>query len=780
LIFLLLISIYHQNLKAQPFTQTLKGTVFDIETHQPVPGVVVTCSTCSPAIHTITDSTGQFRLLVPVGRHSISLSHVGYNGKVMNDILVVSGKEISLAIGLVEKIYNTSEITVKGTSTRWINPMATVSARTLRNQDAAMYAGGFFDPSRMVANFPGVASGLSDESNEIVVRGNSPRGLMWRLEGIEIPNPNHFSSGEGASGGGYSSVSTNVLSGFDFFTSAFPAEFGNAGSGVMDLTLRNGNADKQEHSLALSVLGAEVSSEGPINEKKDGSYLADFRYGDFGILTRYGIIDNSDMSIAPKTLDWAVNTSIKTKTSGTFSFFSVGAASKVGDRTSTGEIINGGDDDEYIDHHFTAVAGVKHSIQLKNNKTYIKTTAGFTFEKNSSRDNNVDSLANRTEKYVDSFQYPAYRVATLFNHKLNSGNSLRFGANLNFVSGDLFVRNLASQKVDTLIDSRVQGWYSGSFLQWKHKTTTNIETNAGIHFFYSGITHEFIAEPRFGLILNLPHNQSINLGAGKHSRLEPLSIYHYRVKVSSTSRDDRNLNLKSTKALHLVLGYNKTFGKNILFTIEGYTQFLYDVPVAENSKSTYSVLNLVHGLPDVILVNNGKGRNKGVELTLEKVFSHNYYFLFTASVFDSKYLASDGKWYNTYFNTNYVYNLSAGKEVPLGKYNRNIIGFKLRSMLRGGFRYTPVDNQLSLTKKKIVYVSDVYSERLPGFRRVDAGVSYRLNSKMVAWSFQADIQNVLDTENVLRRKFSYANKQVLATDSKTFGLIPIFTVRADF
>ena len=652
------------------------------------------------------------------------------------------------------------------------------------SQDAARYAGGYFDASRMVTNFPGVAAGNGDDKNEIVIRGNSPRGLLWRLEGIEIPNPNHLSSGQGASGGAYSMITTNALSGFDFFTGAFPAEYGNAYSGVMDLNLRTGNASKHEYSLGLSVVGAEASAEGPFNKKSGDSWYANFRYANFSFLTSYGVIDPETLGIIPRSTDWVVKTTFKTKKSGTFDFFTIGGASKVGDLASTdvAQIKNGADKDEYLETHFLGVAGMKHLWILPDSKTYLRTTLGFSYQNEGFTNDVIDTLFNKTVTYNETFKTPALRFSMVLNHKFNSHHSIRLGISHNNLKADLFAERLVSAGVyDTLLNTRTNGWHNSYSAQWKFKANAPIEINTGMHILHSGITKELILEPRIGVVLYLPFNQQISFGSGFHSRIEPLSIYNYKIKIDNTHRSEANSNLKTIKALHFTLGYNKQFGSDWHLGLEAYVQALSKVPVSTSLSSQYSILNSSYGLPDMVLVNNGKGLNKGIEFTLEKDFTHNYYFLLTASIFDSKYKAPDGNWYNTYYNNSFIYNLTGGKEFAVGKDRQNTIGFNLKTLIRGGFRYTPVDQVLSLKNKRVVYdVYETYGERLPTYQRFDAGLSYRVNKTKRAWIFMADIQNLTNRKNIYRMKFAYQSGKIVESTSKSIGIIPVATIKVEF
>jgi hypothetical protein len=769
---------------AQLLYQTVYGQINDAESHQPVAGASVICESCKPVLGTSSDTLGFYKIRIPVGRQSLRVTHVAYQTAEVKDMMVTTGKSVVQNFELHELVIQTGDVSVNGIRNRWINPMASVSVRSLRSQDAVRYAGGFFDPSRMAANFAGVSSGNSDEDNEIIIRGNSPRGILWRIEGIEIPNPNHFAAGQGSTSGAYTAIPTDVLSNFDFFTGSFPAEFGNALSGVMDLNLRNGNSQEKEYTVLLSVIGTELSAEGPFGKNTGSSYLACFRYGDFSYLKYLKLYDEEEVGIIPNTRDWAFKTVFNTSKAGTFSFFTLGGKSEIGDIASSdpGDTGNVTDKDEYKENRSMVIAGLKHLINLKNERSYIRSTLAYTGELSSDQDDVLDSTGNRTVTWQDRYRYSAIRFASLLNYKINPRHSLRSGTSFNYIFGDLFAKNLTGElKYDTLIDSRDKGWYGGVWMQWKYKSPGMLETNTGIHIFSSGISREILAEPRFGLVLQLSEQNSFTLGTGFHSRLDPLSIYNYRIRIDKNTRETANKKLKTTKAFHITTGFNQFFSRALHLTVEGYFQYLYDVPIRESATGQFSILNQSDGLPDVIMANKGKGKNTGIELTLEKPFSNNYYVLATASLFDSKYKAPDGYWYNTFYNTNYVFNLQSGKEFTVGRNKQNVLGIRLRGNYRGGFRYTPVNLISSLKNKRVIYQTwNSYGERLPDFKRIDLGLSYRINKNRYALSFLCDIQNVTDRRNVLRRRFSYQNKSVIPLNSKSVGMVPIVSVRGEF
>ena len=265
-------------LAAQP-VGIIRGVVTDGASGQALPYVSVVILQSNPPIAASTDSTGHFRLNnLPVGRYDIQSRFMGYESTVLREIMVSSGKEVFLEISMRENIQELGEVVVRPKVNKEapLNSMALASARMLSVEESSRYAGGFDDPARLVTAFAGVSGGMN--SNGIAIRGNSPLFLQWRLEGVEAVNPTHFSDMTGVGGGIITALSSQVLGNSDFFTGAFPAEYGNALSGVFDMQLRAGNNHNYEHTAQIGTLGIEFASEGPFKKGELSSYLFNYRY----------------------------------------------------------------------------------------------------------------------------------------------------------------------------------------------------------------------------------------------------------------------------------------------------------------------------------------------------------------------------------------------------------------------------------------------------------------------------------------------------------------------
>ncbi|MBK6977463.1 MAG: carboxypeptidase-like regulatory domain-containing protein [Cytophagaceae bacterium] len=368
---------------AQQPSQTIRGRVLDKDSQQPVPGATILLNGSQKG--TFTDENGIFSFeKLPIGRYSLSISMVGYFSQKLPLIDLGSGKEVVLSIELNENAQLLNELVVKAEydKQKTINDLTMVSGRQFTVQETNRYAGGYSDPSRMAMSFAGVASAGNDQNNEIVIRGNSPKGLLWRLEGVEIPNPNHFGDGQGSTSGIISMLNSNSLANSDFLTGAFPAEYGNASSGVFDLRLRRGNDQKHEFTGQFGIIGLDVSAEGPL--KKGGpSYRVNMRYSTLELLFKSGLlaIETGDFKPAYRDANFTLN--FPTQKAGTFSLFGLGGMSFSDEKDQTSN------DSEL---QKMGVMGLSHKIST-GKKGYFYSVLAFSRE--SSTNLNQDFINNK-------------------------------------------------------------------------------------------------------------------------------------------------------------------------------------------------------------------------------------------------------------------------------------------------------------------------------------------------------------------------------------------------
>lgn len=766
-------------------SQTIRGTVTDKLTQLTLPGVTVSLSG-ETGKGTTTDAAGRFSITgVTPGRYDIVFSVVGYAPYTQPNVEITSGKEVLLDIGMEANAKSLNEVVVRGGAKKHetVNQLAAVSGRSFTPEEVNRYSGGRSDPSRLVANFAGV-SAPDDSRNDIVVRGNSPSGILWRIEGLNIPNPNHFST-LGTTGGSASALNTNILKNSDFLTSAFPAEYGNANAGVFDLGFRTGNANKQETTIQLGALtGLEAMTEGPINKDKGSSYVAAYRYSFTGLAQSLGITVGTAATPFYQDLSFKINSG--NGKLGRFTLFGLGGTSSIDilhDKVDPDDIFGNPERDSYMKSRI-GLLGLKHFIRVSN-KSYFNTVLGVTY---AGTVQNIDSIgvtapARVVEVTMDQSRYS---LNTSFNSNISPRLFLKIGAIEELIDINLFYRDRVSPP-----HNWVQIWdFKGNtslmqgYAHLKYDLSDRLVANVGLHAQYLTLNSSSSLEPRASLKYQLTDKSTLSAGFGMHSQMQPTDIYFYQSKNTDGTTDKSNEDLGFTKSRHYVIGYEVLPVQNWRVKAELYYQQLYDVPVS-NTLSSYSMLNAgarsYYYNEEGHLNNSGTGTNYGAELTIEKFFSNGYYGLFTGSLYQSKYKGSDGIERNTAFNGKYVYNLLAGREWKTGKNNKISLDMKLTRA--GGRYYTPVDYAASIANnREILQTGDAaYSAQNAAFFRLDIKVGLTINSKKrkLTHAFYLDIQNITNNQNVLvDQRFNPATERV--STAYQIGLFPNFVYRLQF
>lgn len=766
-----------ENKNPKELVQVIRGQIIDRESKSPLPGANIVILNSDPLIGTISDLNGYFKIEnVPVGRHTIRASFVGYEEIAIPEILIGSAKEFILNIELSESVTLLDEIVFKAAKWKTKNEMAAISSRSFSVEETKRYAASVSDPARMALVFAGTACG-DDLTNELIVRGNSPNYLQYRMEGIEIPNPNHFAE-DGSSSGAISVLSAYVLDKSDFLTGAFPAEYGNVLSGVFDLYLRNGNYNKREYSFQAGVLGLDFAVEGPFSKKYNGSYLMNYRYSTLAILNAMNFFVGDDI---PKYQNLSFKLYLPSKKIGSFSIWGIGGM----DKSIDPEILDSTKWESNLDRFVTRgynhmmATGITHTI-FPDNKTYIKSIIAYT---QNGTDADEDSIDNNYEiQNIQKLKYrnTAIKTSFLINRKFNSRITARTGLKVNFLS------NEHSNNIYEMPENHWREYVKGdnstelyhSYLQLKYRINDKLVFMPGLHYMHFSQTKESILEPRASIKWQLKPKQSLGFAIGKHSRHETIGIYYIKFYNEDNTYSYLNSNIKLVKGWHYVLSYDINIKDNLYFKAEAYCQNLYDTPITRDTTQTMS---LIGNDPDkdFSYVSKGNGRNYGLELTLEKSFTNNYYFLLTSSIFESQYRAANKKWYNTVYNYKYIFNLVGGKEYYVGRSKNNILGFNGKFIWTGGRRDTPLKEQETIESDEEVYILDkINSIKYKDYMRMDIGINYKINKPKTSHNISLDIQNVTNRMNLEGRNWDSENGEFVY-DYLT-GLLPILSYKIEF
>lgn len=766
---------------------TLKGRLIDIENKMPIIGATIILKGEKPFKACISDEEGYFVFEnLVIKRYTFTISAMTYETEEISEILINSGKDVYLEIALKEKINDLDEVVVKANLQKYeaINEMALTSSRTFSIEETERYAMAISDPARMAQNYAGVTNAGDDSSNDLVIRGNSPRALLWRLEGIEIPNPNHFGN-TGAQGGVISALSSSTLSNSDFYTSTFPTEFGNAISGVFDLKFKNGNTEKREHSLSLSLLGIEGSTQGFFKKGNRSSYILKYRFSTIDYLQPL-IIDLKSTNLSFQDFSYKVN--IPTKKYGTFAIFALGGfnnqLNKVVIDSTKWETKD--DQTESSEEQIMSVFGISNKNVL-NEKTYFRSVLAGTlsFQRRTvdiynSVQNNDFLRENNTDiknmNFISSFT---------LNHKFNKRILFQTGLIYQFKKYEYFV-NLNQDDEDFIFFNSNDFTHSlQNFVNSKFRISDKLTLNAGLHFSYLHLNKTYGFDPRIGIKYKINEKNSLAFSSGLFSRQEHISTYLLENTLGLTFQS--NLNLEMNKSFQTVLGYNLKFANNFNFKAEVYYQYLFDIPVSSDTSSNYSTLNS-ENIFDIMsnnasnggeLFSKGQGQNYGIDITLEKFFSKKYYAMFTASLFDSKFKGISGQQYDTKFANKFLFNLLGGKEFVVGKHKNNFINLNGKFILNGGKRYTPIDISESISTGVETRQKDkINSKQFSPYYRFDFGFNYKLNTENTTHTFAIDVQNVTNNKNNFDVFFNYKTNRV--DYSKQLGIIPFLKYKIEF
>ena len=764
---------------AQERTQTIRGRIVDSQSGFPLPGVNVTVVGATPLIGAASDDEGYYTLPdVPVGRHTLQLSFIGYGERTIPNVMVTSGKEVVLNLSLEEKVLMTDEVIVTADAEKVStnNELATVSSRSFNLEETGRYAGSLNDPARMAANFAGVAAN-NDDRNDIVIRGNSPAGLLWRLEGINIPNPSHYGS-LNSTGGPVSILNYNTLDKSDFMTSAFPAEYGNALAGVFDLQLRSGNNEQKEYLGQIGFNGFEAGVEGPFSKKSKASYIANYRYSTLGVFNAMGINFGTGTAI-PKYQDVTFKVDVPTKKSGRFTLFGLGGISDI-EFLGSEQDLESLDENFYADENFdsyaqfkSGVVGVSH-LYYFNPTTYYKLSLAASHQSHAFQS---DSLSTEDRSAIPSeeanLQNNKYSAHLLLSRKFSARNNATVGMILDLYDFDLENSWLVPGEERSIRNAQGQSLLTQAYAEWQHRFNDKLTLNTGMNYQHFEISNSSAVNPRAGLSYKLDHQQTFGAGYGLNSQIQPLEVYFNRTLLPDGDVLLTNQNLGLVHSHHYVLSYDRTLSPNLRLKAETYYQRIYGAGVTREA-SSFSLLNAGADFDPIdatYLVNQGTGYNYGLELTLERFYSDGYYFLFTSSLYDAKYKGSDGVVRSTAFDGGYIVNLLGGKEFKVGRKD-NTLNVDIKLTASGGKRYTPINyDQSAQLGYQVEYEDQAFSQKTNDYFRTDLKIMYRVNARRITHEIGINVQNITNRQNEFSRIYNPRTNTVQTRNQ--MGLLPI-------
>lgn len=749
----------------QSLTQRIAGVVTDAQTGRPLIQASVTVERVSSVT---TGEDGDYQLDVVPGRYKIIFTYVGYATRI-DEILVISGRQTILNASLApaENLLEGIEIqSTTGTTMPGLNSLSI--EKTLR------IPANYFDPVRAYTAYPGVIA-TSDQNNSIIVRGNSPNGLLWRLNGLDIVNPNHlanagtFSDRPAANGGGVNILSAQLLDQTDFYAGAIPTRYGNVLSGVVDMSLRDGNKNRDEYTAQASLLGLDLSAEGPLDSGRNISYLANYRYSTVGLLSALGV-DFGDEQIGFQDLSFTIHASLRPGEQ--LSLFGFGGASanrfeaKPPDEWEV-------DKDRYnIDYNaLTFGGGINYIRTATSGKLFIGAAYSSSDQSRLSTLQNPPAFELNVPSEDLDWRHNLLSTRVEYDFIIPGKNVLQLGIMTNYQNDQFYSsRESGCRPCEFITTETLTGTGEGLLLQphlaWSAYISEELQLNTGVRYVYYTYNDAQSIEPRLGLTWAVSPLSSVGVAYSLVSQVQLPQVY-FR---------DGNENLGFTKSHHLDASFSQSFKNDVIFKSNIYYQRLFDIPVT-SVPSAFSAINLLEELPPGELINAGTASNYGINLTIEKFFFNKTYVLAGGSYYESKYKGSDGVERDTRFNGNYTLNAVYGREWSSTSRNR-VIGLNLRSLWLGGLRMSRILEQSATSPETVYDVNDPFTEKLSDYFRIDLRLSHRKNHPGHTRTIALDIQNVANLQN---EAWQYYDK----TQSKNvtqyqLGIIPVLVYRIDF
>ncbi|MFK7925630.1 MAG: TonB-dependent receptor [Bacteroidia bacterium] len=762
---------------AQQSKGTIRGQILDAYTQVPVVGVEVIVRNQRHSVDaylgTKTNAEGRFEIKgVPVGVQELSFERTGYTSYVKTDVLVKLSAASVITLEMEPTAYQMEEVVLVPLETKGKprNEMALISALSFDIEETRRYAGGLDDPVRLAANFTGVMPNGFVSDNMISIRGNSPRGLGYRVEGIDIPNPTHFAR-IGSSGGSFTIFSNQVLDNSDFFTSAFPAEYGNATAGVFDIRFRNGDPEERKYTLQAGILGVDFAAEGPFKEGGKASFLVNYRFASWGLINR--VIPQIAI---PSYSDIAFKLNFPTENAGTFGVFGMGGISNRPKPAIEDSSLWEADLDRFENllGSDMGVLGVNHAISI-GEKTLWKSAVAGSYSFLRDNKNYLDDQLEFQVREVNEYRRAPITFTSSVQHNFSLKHTNKTGVIYTYSQHEFF-----RQKYDYVLDTmRTLGNAMGStqlfqaYSQSKLQLSQKFTLTAGLHFTHFLLNDKSAIEPRVSMRYQLAQRHSVSAGFGLHSRVEHFATYFTQVQGSDGTYLLPNSELDFVRARHYVIGYQGMLSDQFRLRVEAYYQQLSQVPVEVGG--TFTVLNMDELDRLRVLESTGTARNTGVDISLERYLYGGWYMMFNTSVFDSRYTDAEGRTFNTAFNNNYKVNFLLGKEYQIGrqKGKNKLLGLNTTTSALGGARYTPIDLDASRAARETVL-----DETQPFNMQEDPLliVDFTLTLKHIrpnwtgTWAFQ--IKNLLQSAPAEYREYdALLDSEITQTGSFVFPII---------
>ncbi len=760
-------------------TGVMSGTVKDKKSELPVVGATITIDGTS--LGSVADADGKFSIReIPTNSYNVKVQALGYETKVIYNIVVSSGNEQLLDVELDAAASTVlSEVVVrKNPYAR--SPETPLSLVNLSAQEIKSNPGGNFDISRVIQACPGVggtSGSVGGYRNDLIIRGGAPNENVYYLDGIEIPVINHFAT-QGSAGGPTGILNISFIGDVNLYTSAFPAQYDNPLSGILQLKSREANPDKVQYNVRTSATEVALSADGPINDKISFEVSARRSYLQL-------LFQALQLPIQPSYWDFQYRLNYKINKKLTFYTLGVGAI----DRFSFLTPDNLTPENEYILHSNPLIKQWSYTNGYGLKKLVNNGSWALTFSRS--------MLINQLDKYTDN-QNPSPATELLKVHSTEGENKLRFQVNKyigkwSYSCGamaqyDEYTNDFYAQLTNAVTDpagvvttpARILtsktnlGFFKygvfgqGSVKLWDDKLTLSLGVRAdGNTFTTDGNNVAKQLSPRFAASWKIIEPLRFNASAGRYYKIPSYTLLGYTDSTGSYV----NKNAPYIRCDHYVAGFEylpKWQGARV--TLEGFYKTYDNYPVSladgislANKGGDFNVLG------NEPVTGTGQGRSYGIEVQLQQKLTKNFFVILAYTLYKSEFTNLDTKYYPASWDNGNLLSFIGGY-----KFKRNIeVGVKFR--YQGGAPYSPFNMAASQAEYTVlgtgvIDYSKFNSLRLSAFNSMDIRIDKKWNFKKWSLDIYYDMTNAYAAVQPSTPTFTFKrtadNKSYQTTDGK--------------
>ncbi len=732
----------------------IKGKVLEADTRTPLPGVTIVCNHTPRS--TITDEQGRFAFLdMPVGSYALTFSYPDFSPLVKTDIIVKSRDttvvEAEMQMHLLEQITVTSGYFPR-------KKEQPVSVTGFSYEELRRSAGSAGDISRMVGILPSV-SRVNDQWNGLIVRGGCPSENGFYIDNIQIPDINHFSM-RGSTGGPIGILNVDFIRDVHFYSGGFSALFGDRLSSIMDIDFREGNREHFNLQMELNMAGIGAVGEGPLAGGK-GSWLFSARksYLDW-------LVDAIGVGTAPRFGDLQGKFTYDFSDRVKLTLITVTGVDKISftkDNANDMGMDLFGDYDSWVN-----TAGLNLRAVWKNNGySDISLTHNYREFKSGFFD-----LVSDAERYSDSTSEQSLKLRNVNQLRLGRGLRLQFGGEVTYIVNDY--NYFVGEYVDIVghnipafyTDTTTSAWKTGLFSNLSWPLFPRLTLNLGLRGDYFSYNGRFTFSPRFSLAYRVAGGTTLNASFGVFRQNMPLELL---VTL------DNGKELRDPLAYHYIFGINQDIGKGTQLTLELYRKDYRNFPMDVDQPLLFlSDEFFVAGYQrHQRVVDSGRARSSGVELTLQKKMARRIYGILCMSYFRTRYLGLDGEWRNRVYDNRYIFSVEGGWK-PNKKWE-----FSLRWTYAGGVPYTPFDLEVSqLVNSGVLDVGQVNEGRNPDYHSLKVRADRRYYFRKSNLTVYLNVWNVYNRRNIGTRFWNKVDRK--ADVSYQWSLIPVLGLEFEF